>query len=196
MNRAYSLLTIKSVDEDARVIEGMASTPSPDRVGDVIEPLGAQFTNPTPLLWMHQHDKPIGQTTFGKPTKNGIPFKAQIAKVDEPGTLKDRLDEAWQSVKTGLVRAVSIGFRALEMSFMDGGGIHFLETEILELSLVVVPANAEATITSIKSIDSAQRAASGHTQRRPVDLIPTSPGASGLPAAKSGSVALIPRKRK
>lgn len=159
INRAYSLLNItKAVDSDGeRVIEGIATTPEPDRVGDIVEPMGAKFANPLPLLWQHRHDAPVGQATFGKPTKAGIPFKARIAKVDEPGALKDMLDLAWQSVKAGLVRAVSIGFRSLEHAYIEGtGGVRFISTEILELSLVTVPANASATIQTIKAIDTAR----------------------------------------
>jgi hypothetical protein len=39
-NRAYSLITIKSVDGERRVITGIATTPAPDLDGDVIEPMG------------------------------------------------------------------------------------------------------------------------------------------------------------
>ncbi len=187
MKRAYSILNVKSFDEAKRQIEGMATTPTPDRMGDVIEPLGAEFQNPSPLLWQHNHDEPVGQVTFGKPTKDGIPFKATIAQLDEPGTLKNRLDEAWQSVKLKLVRAVSIGFRSIEHAFMNDGGIKFNKIEIMELSLVTIPANQEATITAIKSIDDKLRAASGPAQHaeRPVAL--TKPGASGHPATTKGS---------
>lgn len=157
LDRAYSLLTIKRADDGQRTIEGVATTPAPDRLGDIIEPLGAEFKNPLPLLWQHMGSQPVGHAKFAKPTKDGIAFKARIAKVDEPGTLKDRLDEAWQSVKLGLVGAVSIGFRSIERAYMKGGGIHFLKTEIIELSLVTIPANAEATITNVKSIDRALR---------------------------------------
>lgn len=158
LNRAYSLLHVKRVDDDARTIEGVATTPTPDRLGDIVEPLGVEFTNPLPLLWQHRSSEPVGQATFAKPTKDGIAFKARIESLDEPGALKDRLDEAWQSVKIGLVRAVSIGFRSIERSYMDDGGIRFLRSEVLELSLVTIPANAEATITSVKALDRAIRA--------------------------------------
>lgn len=151
-NRAYSVLSIKSIDEDKRIIRGVATTPAVDRVGDIIDPLGVKFTNPLAFLWQHQHDKPIGSVKFEKPTKDGIAFEAEIARSDEPGTLKDRLDEAWQSIKLKLVRAVSIGFRPIEYSFMDNGGIRFSETEVYELSAVTIPANAEALISEIKSI--------------------------------------------
>lgn len=152
-NRAYSVLQIKSVDSEERLITGMATTPETDRMGDIVDPMGAKFAKSIPLLWQHQHDKPVGSAEFGKATKSGIPFTASIAKVSEAGPLKDLVDMAWQSVVAKLVRGVSIGFRALEYSFMDAGGIRYSETEIFELSLVTIPANASATIQTIKSMD-------------------------------------------
>lgn len=151
-NRAYSFLEIKSVDEDKRILRGVATTPTVDRIGDIIDPLGVKFENPLPFLWMHRHDEPIGTVKFEKPTKSGINFEAEIASTDEPGTLKDRLDEAWQSIKLKLVRAVSIGFRPLEYSFMENGGIRYSESECYELSAVTIPMNADALISSVKSI--------------------------------------------
>jgi hypothetical protein len=47
-------------------------------------------------------------------TDAGIEIEAQIKKIPEPGKLKDRVDEAWQSIKYGLVRGLSIGFKDLE----------------------------------------------------------------------------------
>jgi HK97 family phage prohead protease len=162
MNRAYTILDIKKVDDAERVIEGIASTPTPDRMGDVVEPMGAQFKVPLPLLWQHDSRAPVGRVEFAKPNKNGIPFKAVIEQTDEPGTLKDRLDEAWQSVKLKLVRAVSIGFTINAYEILKDGGWRINEWEWLELSLVTIPANAEATIDRIKSIDAAVLAATGH----------------------------------
>jgi len=142
MDRAYSLLDIKSVNEAERVIQGIASTPTPDRMGDIVEPMGAKFALPMPLLWQ-------------QPTKAGIPFTARLVHPDtvESATLKDRLQLAWDSIKTNLVKAVSIGFRAIEYSRLETGGLRFLEWEWLELSAVTIPAQADATINTIKSID-------------------------------------------
>jgi HK97 family phage prohead protease len=154
LSRAYSVLSVKAVEEDQRVIRGVATTPTPDRVGDIVEPLGVEFKNPLPLLWQHQASKPVGFVKFDKPTKDGITFEAKIERTEEPGTLKDRLDEAWLSVKMGLVRAVSIGFRSLEEAYdREKGGWHFLRTEVMELSLVTIPANSDATITLVKQFD-------------------------------------------
>jgi HK97 family phage major capsid protein/HK97 family phage prohead protease len=179
LSRAYSLLEVKSLEEETRSIRGTATTPAPDRLGDIVEPLGVNFATPMPLLWQHRHSEPVGHVWFDPPTKNGITFRAELAKVDEPGKLKDRVTDAWQHIKAGLVRAVSIGFRALESEPLNPkdpwGPIRFLKSEVLELSLVTIPANAEATIHEVKSIDQALRAASGR-ERRVVHL----PGAAGI----------------
>jgi HK97 family phage major capsid protein/HK97 family phage prohead protease len=175
MDRAYALLEIKAVDTARRIVTGTATTPLPDRLGDIIEPLGVQFTNPLPLLLYHDAQKPIGRVTFDAPTAKGITFSATLPAVTEPGTLKDRVDEAWQSLKAGLLTGVSIGFRALEHAFLKEGGVHFLKTEVLELSLVAIPANASATIHTIKSLDGSH-AASGVGRSYPP--LPA-PGATG-----------------
>lgn len=151
--RAYSLLTVKALNDERREITGIATTPEADRVGDIVEPLGAKFTNPLPLLWQHRHDQPVGTVKFDKPTAKGISFIATLPIIEEVGALKDLVDMAWQAVKAQLVRGVSIGFRPIEYSYMDSGGVRFSETEIYELSLVTVPANAAATIQTIKALD-------------------------------------------
>lgn len=151
--RMWSKIEKTSIDEDQRILTGIATTPSSDRMQDIVEPLGADYDLPIPFLWQHDDTQPIGEVTSAKPTKNGIPVTIQIAKTDTPGTLKDRLDEAWESIKIGLVKGLSIGFAPTEYSFMEDGGIHFLEWEWLELSAVTIPANAEASILTIKSAD-------------------------------------------
>ena len=162
ITRAYSLLEVKSVNEDARVITGIASTPETDRMGDIVEPKGAQFKLPIPLLWQHNSREPIGHVTKARVTDAGIEITAQITKFDEPGKLKDRLDEAWQSIKAGLVRGLSIGFQSIESARIDGTlGYRFIKWLWLELSAVTIPANGEATITAIKSLDAPFLAATG-----------------------------------
>lgn len=182
MNRAYSVLDVKAVNAETRTITGWATTPGVDRVGDVVEPLGVQYKNPLPLLWQHDHQQPVGLVEFGKPTAKGVPFTATFAEVTEPVGLFNRIEEAWQSVKAGLVRAVSIGFRDLGSEPIAGSwGTRFLKTEVYELSLVTIPANAEATITSIKSFDIGAPAASGKKDFTVVRL--------GKPAGASATAA-------
>lgn len=184
MNRAYALVETKALDEGARVFSGIATTPETDRMQDTIDPLGARFKNPLVLLHQHKHDAPIGIVKFGTATANGIPFTAEIPVITEPGPLKDRVDTAWGEIKSGLVRAVSIGFRPLKYAYLDEGGIEFQEIEIFELSTVSVPANPGAVINQVKSIDQALRRSLGLAD----DTIqpPEKPAASGksLPVVK------------
>jgi len=153
IERAYSVLRIKAIQPKERRITGIASTPEPDRAGDVIESLGIEFVNPVPLLLFHNTRAPVGLVTFDPPTAEGLTFTADLPTVAEPGTLRDRVEEAWQSLNAGLLPAVSIGFRSLEDTFIrETGAIRFLRTEVVELSLVTVPMNADAKITSVRSI--------------------------------------------
>lgn len=179
MKRAYSLFNVKSIDEDQRIITGIATTPTPDRVGDIVEPKGAQFQLPIPFLWQHDSRAPLGHVTKAKVTADGIEFTAELVKVPEPGILKERLDEAWQAIKYKLVRGVSIGFKEIEYSFLEDGsyGVRFIKWLWLELSAVTIPANADCSIETIKSLDISARAASGNKRNAVVRLTP--PGASG-----------------
>lgn len=158
MTKAYSTLTVKSVTDtdDERIITGIASTPSTDRDDDVLEPMGAKFALPIPLLWQHNHNQPIGEVIDAKITGNGIEITAKIAKIDEDGKLKARIDEAWQSIKSGLVKCLSVGFKVKEYNYLESSwGLHIKEWEWYELSVVTVPANPDAVITSVKQIKQA-----------------------------------------
>ena len=159
--RAYAVFETKALDEKRRIFTGWATTPAPDRVQDTIDPMGATFKNPLVLLHQHRHDAPIGSVKFDKPTEKGIQFTAEIPVIDEPGPLKDRVDTAWGEIKAGIVRAVSIGFRPLKYAYREDGGIDFQEVEIYELSTVSVPANAQAVISAIKSLDKAAMVKAG-----------------------------------
>jgi uncharacterized protein len=148
-SRAYSLLEIKAVDDELRTITGIASTPTPDRMADVVLPEGAVFTLPIPLLWQHRSDAPIGNVIKAKVTKKGIEIVAEIAK-----GVSDEIDRAWALIKSGLVRGLSIGFRGLDTEQIPNSwGVIYQKWEWLELSAVTIPANADATITSIKQFD-------------------------------------------
>lgn len=184
--RAYSLLQIKSANEDKRVFSGVATSVVPDRIGDIVNPLGVKFSNPLPLLWQHKHDQPIGHVVFDKPTKNGINFTATIPKIEDAGPLKDLLDMAWQAIREKLVRGVSIGFRPLKYSYIEGGGINYDQSEVYELSAVTIPMHQLATIQNIKAFDG------GIVRTGPVRLI--QPKIDVIAPLEGGAVRLIQPK--
>lgn len=192
MHRAHSLLTLKSVDEEKRVLTGIATTPSVDRSGDIVEPDGAEFALPIPFLWQHDSRKPVGSVTKAKVTPAGIEVEIQVQRTDEPGEVKNRLDSAWQDIKLGLVRGLSIGFKELEYARIENTySYRYLRWLWLELSAVTIAANGDCSIQTIKSIDRQLWAASGRKELPVVRLDP--PGASGtstktksIPAPKEG----------
>jgi len=185
-DRGFSVLEIKSISEDQRIIRGIASTPRPDRSRDIMEPLGVRFKTPLPLLLYHDNKMPVGTVNFAKPNKDGIPFEASIPKIDEPGILKDRVDEAWQSIKYKVLSAVSIGFIGLRdgVELLKNGGRHFKEWEWLELSLVTVPDQADAVVTAFKSAEfSGEQFRDTNAPRSAQTVVRlSSPGASGKSA--------------
>lgn len=156
--KAYSLLTVKSLSDDSRTFSGIASSATVDRVGDVVVQEGMVIRGPVNLHLYHKHELPVGYVDFARPTKTGTAFKAEIPDVLEAGVVQDRVNEAWHSVKYRLLGAVSIGFKALNdgVEILKGGGLKFNKWEMLELSLVSVPANPDALIQSFKSMDAAR----------------------------------------
>lgn len=171
MDRAFGVIEFRAVDDEQRIIEGLASTDALDDFGTVLEPKGARFTLPIPLLWQHDKNSPVGEVISADVNSKRIKVRAQIRKIPEPGPLKDAVDRAWQAVKHRLVRGFSVGFMAAE-----GGmkGNRFVEWKWKELSLVTIPANENATIQIVRS-----SAASGESLGSP-----GVPGVSGSPQPK------------
>ena len=162
MRRAYSRIEVKALNDNRRTFSGIATTPKADRVGDVVESEGATYELPIPLLWQHDANQPIGAINEVTVSKGGIQIRGEVFRATESQTLADRLDEAWESLKIGLVRGLSIGFMPIEAKQLkDKSGIRFIKWAWHELSAVTVPANSEATITAIKSLDNEFLAASG-----------------------------------
>lgn len=191
MERAYSTLVIKALSDEGgkRTFKGIASTPTTDRMGDIVEPKGAVFKLPMPLLWQHDSHDPIGWITAARVTEKGIEVDGEVAQIEEDGPLKERLTTAWQMLKAKLVRGLSVGLKPLESARIEGTfGMRYTKWLWYELSAVTVPANADASITTIKSLDKALLAATGRKQDRVVRLLP--PGVSGQPEARKGVVFL------
>jgi HK97 family phage major capsid protein len=156
LNRAYSILHIKSVDAEQRIIEGIASTPAPDGGGHVMEPAGAEFRLPLPFLWFHNQRDPIGEVFSAEVRPDGIFIRARVSKVDKPSRLKTLVDDAWAAFTASppLVRGLSIGWNELESEPIKGTKLQrFTRWFWGELSAVTVPMNQDATILAVKTAD-------------------------------------------
>jgi HK97 family phage major capsid protein/HK97 family phage prohead protease len=163
MDRAFGVLEFRAVDEEQRIIEGIASSDMLDDHGTVLEPQGARYSLPLPLLWQHDAESPVGEVISAQVVGNQIRVRAQIRKITEAGAFKELTDKAWQGVKHRLVRGFSVGFIPRKQVKN-----RYIEWALRELSLVTIPSNSEATIQFVRSAF----AASGDS---------SSPGVSGNP---------------
>jgi HK97 family phage prohead protease len=155
--RAYSTLELKDVSSAAsgkRLFTGIASTPSVDHDGDIVEPKGASFTLPIPFLWQHDRKDPIGWITSADVQDHGILVKGEVAKIEGDSALAQRLSSAWDYISAGLVKGLSVGFKVKERQ-----GNRIRKWGWFELSAVTMPANGECSILALKSADEAMRRA-------------------------------------
>jgi hypothetical protein len=70
MHRAYSLLTVKSIDEEQRVSTG--SRRRRNRTASATLGHAAANSRCLPLLWQHRADQPVGEVFAAKVTDAGI----------------------------------------------------------------------------------------------------------------------------
>lgn len=130
-----------------RIAGGMftLSTEHPDRVGDVIKASGWQLDsfrkNPV-ALWMHDHATPVGVWKHVHVEQNALVGTLELAAA---GT-SPLIDTLRSLTAQGIIKAVSVGFRALKSEPVSKGSYAriFHEAELLECSLVSVPANPNA----------------------------------------------------
>jgi HK97 family phage major capsid protein/HK97 family phage prohead protease len=126
-------------------LEYIMSDGSEDRLGDVIDQDGWQlvnFQNNPIALFGHNSDFPIGTWRDVKVKGNQLRGKLALMPAVSP-----RLQELHAAVDGGVLRAVSVGFRPIKYEPLKDskkGGYRFLEHELVECSLVAVPANPNA----------------------------------------------------
>lgn len=154
MDRLFGVLELRAVNDELREFEGIANTGATDTHDTIVEPSGARFQLPLPLLWFHDAQIPVGEIVSAELLGGRWLVRGVIRTVTEPGAVKDATDKAWHSIKYKLVRGLSIGFNGLKRQ-----GNRFLEWSWRELSLVTLPSNVETTILSVRS--AYQLAASG-----------------------------------
>ena len=120
------------------------------RDGDVVEPMGMQLDNyllnPV-VMWAHDYQGstpsgglPIGRTLSLERTPGGIDAEFEFLP-DDP--FASRVQNAWER---GFLRTASIGWESLEATPLPGGfGLRHKRTDLLEWSLVPVPADPGAS---------------------------------------------------
>ncbi len=149
------LKTIKS-DSDDLFIEGFASTKDIDRVDDIVEPtafkktLKAFMENP---VLMFNHGMGIkGRDVVGKIVESEIREKGLWVKA----FISETEQELRTKIKEGLFKAFSFGFKILKSDMIKQAGKDIrkiAEVELLEVSVVSIPANRRALFSVSKAFE-------------------------------------------
>jgi HK97 family phage prohead protease len=128
------------------------SDASVDRYGDIIETEGWQLANfkKNPIaLFGHDPLFPVGKWRNIKVNDNALRGSLEIAPL---GT-SDRIDEIRKLVDANILCSVSVGFSPLEYEPRTGDefGYVYTKQELIECSLVSIPANSNALL-QVKSL--------------------------------------------
>lgn len=159
---------IKAADDEERAFDFTISTESVDRYGDTVAVDGwklENFRKNPVVLWMHNNSlRPVARATNVRVEEGRL--KART--VFRPEGQDAFADGVLNDIRGGFLKATSVGFIPLKYAFVDDPerrfGIDFLEQELLEFSIVTVPANAEALIEN--AVQEHQRGASLDFARR------------------------------
>lgn len=160
------LLEVKVFDDNEKdyyVFEGYASTfGNVDRGGDVVvkgafkeaieelsknsKPIsGTTYSKFMPVLWQHNWNEPIGSFVEIREDEKGLFVKGILPKDDE--FVKGRVIP---QMKAGSISDMSIGYIVKYENYKDN--VRYIEKVMLfETSLVTIPMNEQANITSMKT---------------------------------------------
>ena len=158
--RVYKQFTtekIEVVDETGsdRTVKFTITTDDVDRERDIIDPAGVDTSdfekNPVVMFAHSHHDLPIGKAVHLSKQPGKIEATVEFATEGQ----NPQAERVFQLVKGGFLNATSIGFRPLEWVFNEERrGVDFTAVELLEFSIVPVPANAHALIANTdKGVD-------------------------------------------
>ncbi len=147
MTTQYKAVTVTktAIDVEQGIYEVMASVQTVDRQGDVLEATGAlldnYLRNPVVLYGHDYGGLPVAKALeivsvpgVGVRAKMQFPPKGVDTHIDAVHTLWD----------LGFLNAVSVGFTPVKGTPTGKGGTRFTEWELLEFSIVPIPANADA----------------------------------------------------
>lgn len=151
-------ITEKAAESDSSVvISGYANTVSKDRYGDVIpssawnELALANYRKNPIILAYHNHSAPVGVATELMPDAMGLKITAKISTAAK---------EVYQLVKEGVLRCFSVGFIVKDAEYDQVTDIFVIkELELLEVSVVSVPANQDSVFDLAKAFDSPEELA-------------------------------------
>lgn len=186
---------------DVHGMEFCLSDETVDRMGDVIMAAGwnlENFKRNPVALFNHRSDFPVGRWRNLAVRDGKLTGRLDMA----PKGTSPRIDEIRALIDHGILKAVSVGFKSLEEEPLDKrspssggpfpglGGKRYLKQELVETSIVSVPANPNALAVA-KSLN-----ISADTMKTVFEPSSAKNGNGVTRRASAGEIATIPLKRK
>lgn len=146
LRKQYVCESVKAVSD--RVRRFTITTGSVDRDKDTLSVGGWRVDNfikgGGPVLWAHQYSQlPVGKSA--RLVSEAGAWKSDVEFA--PADAYPFAETVLRLVDFGALRSTSVGFRPLKAAWNEErGGMDYLEQELLEFSIVPVPANPEALL--------------------------------------------------
>ncbi len=153
MNKLYSTVEKKEVNDTERSIVAWGSRPVQDRDGEVIKSDAwdlKNFQQNPVLMFAHSYaTAPVGKVLWTKVTPDGLRFKAQFAKTQMG-------EELYTLYRDGFMSAFSVGFvgrKYEEPDEVKSGEPrrYWTDVELLEISCVAIPSCPAALMDAYES---------------------------------------------
>ena len=147
--RVFKQFAVDVEPMDDRRVRFVITTSTPDRERDVVSADGidvtAYATNAVVLFAHDYRALPIGRAIQIERHSDRLVATVEFATAE----LNPLAEQVFRMVKAGFLKGASIGFRPLEWAYdEERRGVNFQKVELLEFSIVPVPANAEALIAA------------------------------------------------
>lgn len=149
--RKQYVARVKAEGGESRKVAITISTKALDRHRDTVDPLGidlANYEKNPVVLWAHAHNQPpIARSVSLKANSKALRSVAEFM----PAEISAFADSIFQMVSGGWLNAASIGFLPAQNGYEydpERMGYDFVKTELLEYSIVPVPANPQALVNA------------------------------------------------
>lgn len=145
--------TEKKAGSNSLKIAGYANTVDRDRAGDVVLASAwakgvDRFRKNPVLLYQHKHDNPIGRVNKVTVDKKGMFIEAAVSEAAE------KLHGIHSLIKDGALKSFSVGFIVKDGKHDKATDTFVIsDVELLEVSVVSVPANQESLFSIRKSFE-------------------------------------------
>ena len=153
LNSNFEEKTFSSRDKTSLKIAGYANTTDKDRTGDIVtakawaKGIENYRKNPV-LLYQHKHDCPIGRVDKVTVDRKGLFVEALVSEAAE------KLHSVHTLVRDGALKSFSVGFRVKDGKYdQKTDSMTITDVELLEISVVSVPANQESLFSVRKSFE-------------------------------------------